>query len=53
MLPCDVEARKQCLERRVAIDEGGDEVGSILDRCTERIEEEGEEDECEEVGDEG
>lgn len=49
----EVEAGKQGLERRIAIDEGGNEVGPTLDDRTEGENEEGEEEEGGHVGREG
>lgn len=49
----EVEAGEEGLEGRVAVDEGGEEVGPILDDGTEGEDEEGEEEEGEEVGGKG
>lgn len=48
----EVEAGEEGFERRVAVDEGGEEVGPIFDDRAEGEDEEGEEDEGEEVGSE-
>ncbi|POO01692.1 hypothetical protein TorRG33x02_024690 [Trema orientale] len=53
VVPGEVEAGEEGFERRVAVDEGGDEVGPVLDDRTEREDEEREEEEGGEVGGEG
>lgn len=50
---CEVEAGEEGLEGRVAVDEGCEEVGPILDDGAEGEDEEGEEEEGEEIGGEG
>ena len=46
----EVEAGEEGLEGRIAVDEGGDMRGSVLDDGAKREDEEGEQDERDEVG---